>query len=62
MTQSIKNPIGLNVFGSALIRVTPDVASMNLSVTETQKKPKAAFEGTRKNAVSYTHLTLPTKA
>ncbi len=41
---------GLNVFGSALIRVAPDVASINLSVSATQKKPKAAFEETRKGA------------
>ena len=52
MTQSIKNPIGLNVFGSALIRVAPDVASVNLSVTATQKNPKGAFEEARKNARS----------
>ena len=50
MTQSIKNPIGLNVFGSALLRVAPDVASINLSVTATHEKPKAAFEATRKSA------------
>ena len=52
MPQSIKNPIGLNVFGSALIRVAPDAASMNLSVTATQKKPKNVFEEVRKNARS----------
>jgi uncharacterized protein YggE len=47
MTQSIKNPLGLNVFGSALLRVAPDVASITLSVATTQKKPHAAFEETR---------------
>ena len=50
MTQSIKNPIGLNVFGSALLRVAPDVASIHLSVTATQAQPKDAFEETRTNA------------
>lgn len=50
MSQSIKNPIGLNVFGSALLRVVPDVASINLSVSATQMQPTAAFAETRKNA------------
>ena len=52
MSQSIKNPIGVNVFGSALLRVAPDVASLTLSVTSTQKKPDTAFKETRNIALS----------
>ena len=50
MSQSIKNPIGVNVFGSALLRVEPDVALINLSVAVTEKKPDVAFEETRAKA------------
>ena len=47
MSQSIKNPLGVNVFGSALLRVVPDVASIDISVTHTQVKPNDAFQETR---------------
>ena len=50
MAQAINCPIGLNVFGSALIRVTPDVASINLAVVTTKKQPKDAFQETREQA------------
>lgn len=50
MSQSIRNPVGLNVFGSALLRVAPDVAAIHFSVATTDEKPAAAFEQTRATA------------
>jgi uncharacterized protein YggE len=47
-SQAIQNPFGLNVFGSAVIRVAPDVASITLSVATSAKKPTSAFEETRR--------------
>ena len=45
--QAIKTPLGVSAFGSALIRVTPDLASLNFSATRLQKTPAAAFKETR---------------
>lgn len=46
--QAIQTPFGVSVFGSALLRVTPDIASLNFSVSRVEKKPKAAFDSARK--------------
>ena len=45
--QAISNPLGINVFGSALIRVEPDIASLIFGVSSVEKKPDAAFQATR---------------
>lgn len=45
--QAISNPLGINVFGSALIRVEPDIASLRFGVSSVEKKPDAAFQATR---------------
>lgn len=52
-SQPISTPFGVSVFGSALLRVTPDVASLHFSVSRIETQPKAAFESARKatNAV-----------
>ena len=39
--------MGVSAFGSALIRVAPDIASLNFSATRLQKTPSAAFKDTR---------------
>jgi len=46
--QLIKTPFGINVFGSALIRVDPDVVSLNFSVSRLHQHPKEAFQDVRK--------------
>jgi uncharacterized protein YggE len=48
--QSIHNPFGITVFGSAIIRVEPDVASLTLGVTSLKTRPRDAFGETRAGA------------
>src|SRR5215471_12836498 len=45
--QLIQNPFGINVFGSALIRVEPDTVSLNFAVSRLQQRPKDAFQEVR---------------
>jgi len=45
--QIIKSPFGVSVFGSSVIRVNPDVASIKFSVKRIEKKPKDAFSKTK---------------
>jgi uncharacterized protein YggE len=47
VSQAIKSPFGVSSFGSALIRVAPDLASVSFSATRLQKTPAAAFKETR---------------
>ena len=46
--QLIKTPFGINVFGSSMIRVEPDIVSLNFAVSRLQQKPKDAFQDVRK--------------
>jgi uncharacterized protein len=48
--QLIQTPFGINVFGSSLIRVEPDIVSLNFVVSSLQKHPKDAFQDVRKAA------------
>jgi uncharacterized protein len=43
VTQSIHNPLGINVFGSTLIRVEPDLASLSFAVSHLAQHPNEAF-------------------
>jgi uncharacterized protein YggE len=47
---TIKNPFGISVFGSALIKTPPDLVSIQASVARTEQKPSAAFSKVRKIA------------
>jgi uncharacterized protein len=47
VNQSIQRPLGVNVFGSRLIRVEPDYASVRFTVTSTHPEPKDALAETR---------------
>jgi uncharacterized protein YggE len=49
-TQSIPNPYGINVFGSAIVRVDPDLVSISFSVLRLKKDPKEAFAAAREGA------------
>jgi len=46
--QLIRSPFGINVFGSSLIRVEPDIVSLNFAVSRLQQHPKDAFQDVRK--------------
>ena len=48
--QSIQYPLGVNVFGSFIIRVKPDIAIIKFSVNRLAQKPKDAFQETREAA------------
>jgi len=45
--QLIQTPFGINVFGSSLIRVEPDIVSLNFAVSRLQQHPKEAFQEVR---------------
>jgi len=47
---TIKNPFGISVFGSALIRTPPDLVSIQAAVARTEETPSAAFSKVRKVA------------
>jgi uncharacterized protein YggE len=42
--QSLTNPFGITVFGSTVIRVVPDVASLHFTVSRLEQDPRVAFE------------------
>ena len=44
-SQTIEHPFGLSVYGSSIIRVEPDIASLRFSASLLQDKPKDAFSG-----------------
>ena len=50
--QSIEHPFGITVFGSAVMRVEPDIASLTFSVSRLAQQPKEAFDEARKGAQS----------
>ncbi len=50
ISQSIQHPYGISAFGSALIRVAPDIASLQLTVSRIEQTPKEAFTTTREFA------------
>ena len=47
VTQSIQRPHGINVFGSCLVRVDPDYASLRFACTRTLATPADAFGAAR---------------
>jgi uncharacterized protein YggE len=46
INQSIETPFGVNVFGSSIVRVEPDVASLRFAVSRLKLQPKDAFRET----------------
>lgn len=44
---TIKRPFGISVFGSGLIRVSPDLALIRAAVSRISEKPSVAFSETR---------------
>jgi uncharacterized protein YggE len=52
VVQSIRNPSGISVFGSYVVRVEPDVVLVTFSVTNTKPEPPAAFAATHEALTS----------
>ena len=48
--QTIRTPFGITAFGSAIVRIEPDVAVLHFAVARMEKRPKDAFENARKAA------------
>lgn len=48
MHQSIDRPVGVNVYGSHIVRTEPDRADVDLVVTRLAQTPGAAFDQTRR--------------
>jgi uncharacterized protein YggE len=46
--QTIQRPFGVNVFGSCVVRVKPDFATLAFAATRTHEKPAEAFASTRR--------------
>jgi uncharacterized protein YggE len=47
---TIENPYGLSVFGSALLKVSPDSALVNASVTRVEQRPSDSFSKAKEGA------------
>jgi uncharacterized protein YggE len=47
VVQSIETPFGVNVFGSAVVRVEPDLVSLRFRVSCVEKHPKESFQAVR---------------
>lgn len=52
VTQSVQRPFGINVFGSSIVRVEPDVASLKFAVSRLKQHPRDAFRDAREGAQS----------
>jgi uncharacterized protein YggE len=48
--QPIVTPFGISVFGSAVVRVVPDVAVLSFSVSQIKPHPREAFQAVRQAA------------
>lgn len=42
-SQSLQRPFGVSTFGSAIIRIEPDLASIRFAVSRLEQRPKEAF-------------------
>jgi uncharacterized protein YggE len=49
-SSTIRIVSGVRVFGSAVVRVTPDTASIVVAVSRTEQKPEDAFARAREGA------------
>lgn len=50
--QTIEQPFGISVFGSSVVRLEPDIASLAFAVSRLAKDPKSAFREARDSAKS----------
>lgn len=47
LRQAIEQPFGISVFGSSLLRVEPDIVSLEFKIENTAEHPQAAFAAVR---------------
>lgn len=52
LQQSLQQPFGITAFGSSIVRVEPDIASLDFSVSRIEQHPKDAFRQAREAAKS----------
>lgn len=50
--QTIRHPFGITAFGSSILRMEPDIASLTFAVTRLAQHPKDAFQEARAGAES----------
>jgi uncharacterized protein len=50
LAQVVERPFGISVFGSCIVRVEPDVASLKFAVACLEQQPKDAFRKARETA------------
>lgn len=48
--QAIRQPFGVTTFGSTIIRVDPDIASIHFAVSRTEGHPKESFRAVRETS------------
>jgi uncharacterized protein len=48
--QAIRQPFGVTTFGSTIIRVDPDIASIHFAVSKTEGHPKESFRAVRETS------------
>jgi uncharacterized protein len=53
---TIENPFGISVFGSALLRVSPDSATIRAAITRFEENPSEAFAKAREGAQTVTEF------
>jgi uncharacterized protein len=53
---TIRNPYGISVFGSALLKVSPDSAMISVAVTRLETRPEESFSKAREGARSVTQF------
>jgi uncharacterized protein len=53
---TIEHPFGISVFGSALLRVSPDSATIRAAISRLEEKPSEAFAKARKGARAVTEF------
>src|SRR5690348_495197 len=53
---TIRNPFGISVFGSALVKASPDLAIISAAVTRLETKPAESFSKAREGARSVTQF------
>jgi len=41
--QALQTPFGISTFGSSIVRVDPDIASLKFTVSRLEQHPKEAF-------------------
>lgn len=58
VTRAITSPFGISVFGSSIVRVDPDIASLSFAVSRTEMDPKEAFAEAHEGADSVREFLL----